>query len=47
MTRKARELAQRHRAQVTILPIRSWAPEIAGICLLAAAILCSAGVFAA
>ena len=46
MSRKARELAQRQRATVKVLPRRSWAPEVAGFCLLVAAILSSAGVLA-
>ncbi len=46
MTRKARELAQRQRATIKVLPNRSWAPEMAGMCLLIAAVLSSAGVIA-
>ena len=46
MSRKARELAQRQRAQIKILPQRSWLPEIAGFCLIVVAVLSSAGVLA-
>jgi len=46
MTRKARNLAQRQRARAAVLPQRSWAPEIAGFCLLTLAVLSSAGVLA-
>lgn len=44
MNRKARELAQRQRATVTVVRQRSWGPEVAGFCLLVAAILSSAGM---
>lgn len=46
MNRKARELAQRQRASIKVVTQRSWAPEIAGFCLLVAAILSSAGMLA-
>jgi hypothetical protein len=46
MSRKAKELALRQRATIKVLPNRSWAPELAGMCLLIAAVLSSAGVLA-
>jgi hypothetical protein len=46
MTRQARNLAQRQRAQAAVLPQRSWAPEIAGVCLLTLAVMSSAGLLA-
>lgn len=44
MSSKARELIQRQRAQITVMPQRNWAPEIAGLCLFTLAILSTAGV---
>lgn len=44
MTRKVRDLAQRQRAQITVLSQRSWLPEVVGFCLLTAAVLNSAGL---
>lgn len=44
MSRKVRELTERQKAQVKVLTRRSWAPEVAGLCLLTAAVLSSAGV---
>ena len=46
MSRKVRDLAQRQQASIKVLTQRSWAPEIAGFCLLTTAILASAGVLA-
>jgi hypothetical protein len=44
MNRKARELAQRQRAQIKVIPQRSWLPEAAGFCLLVLAVLSSTGL---
>lgn len=46
MSRKVRDLAQRQQSSITVLTRRSWAPEIAGFCLLTTAILSTAGVLA-
>ena len=44
MSRKVRELALRQQAQVRVLPMTTWAPELVGVVLLAVAVLSTAGV---